>query len=154
MQKGRSDRSAPFAGDQRSATLIALGDHLEKQFRPGFAEWDEAESVDDQQLVACDPLLQAQPIAIAIDPALLNTTVLQFSRSSQNRIANLMSFGTPPLQRHCQSQRKGLMQIGSHVKRGSLHTPFSSDNSDKSACSPPNMSDTRFCRLRASIQSK
>ena len=112
--------------------------------------------VDDQQLVACDLLLQAQPITIAIDPALLNSTVLQFSRSSQNQIANLMSFGTPPLQHHCQSRRNGLLQIGSHVKRGSLHTPFSSDTSDKSACSPPNMSDTRSadCGLQSTVNNQ
>ena len=49
-----------IAGDERGATLIAQGDHLEQQFGAGFGEGHEAEFVDDQQFMAGDLLLQAE----------------------------------------------------------------------------------------------
>ena len=37
-------------GDQDGAPLVALAEDLEKQFRAGAGEWDEAQFVDDQQI--------------------------------------------------------------------------------------------------------
>ena len=54
------------AGDQRGASFVALGDKFEQEFRAGLAEGDEAQFVDDQQLVADELFLQTyQPALIA-----------------------------------------------------------------------------------------
>jgi hypothetical protein len=47
-------------GHHDRATLVTLAEHLEQQFGTGFAEWHEAELVDDQKLVFCQLFLEAQ----------------------------------------------------------------------------------------------
>lgn len=56
-QSLRTEGFGPFiesqaADDQRRAAFIALRDQLEQQFGASFAEWYEAQLVNDQQLVA------------------------------------------------------------------------------------------------------
>lgn len=52
------------AGNQGGAALVALRDQFEQQLGAGFAEWNEAQLVDDQQLAGGHLLLQAQEAAL------------------------------------------------------------------------------------------
>ena len=49
-------------GDQDRATLVALAEHLEQQLSAGLGQRHEAEFVDDQELVAGEPLLVSEEL--------------------------------------------------------------------------------------------
>ena len=51
-----------LGGDQDRATLVALAEHLEQQLSAGLGQRHEAECVDDQELVAGEPLLEPQQL--------------------------------------------------------------------------------------------
>ena len=51
-----------LGGDQDRATLVALAEHLEQQLSAGLGQRHEAGFVDDQELVAGEPLLEPQQL--------------------------------------------------------------------------------------------
>ena len=60
-----SERGGPrverqVQGDNGGTALIALTDQLEQQLGAGFAEWHEAEFIDDQQLMVHQMSLKPQ----------------------------------------------------------------------------------------------
>ena len=64
-QTFRAEYLGPFVerqvgGHQSGAALVTLAEHLEQQFGAGFTERNKAEFVDDQKVILCQLLLQAQ----------------------------------------------------------------------------------------------
>ena len=51
-----------LGGDQDRATLVALAEHLEQQLSAGLGQRHETECVDDQELVAGEPLLESEEL--------------------------------------------------------------------------------------------
>ena len=51
-------------GDEDGAAFVALAEDLEEEFRAGGGQWDEAQLVDNEQLVARQLPLQIEQSAV------------------------------------------------------------------------------------------
>ena len=83
-------------GHEYGATLVALTEDLEEQFRTGPRQRHEAEFVYDQQLQAREPLLQVQQPHLV---PCLHKLVHQGQRSGEAHCQSLLAGGKPQAQR-------------------------------------------------------